>query len=478
MVVLVGAVARAVLLRSPLGFVNSDEATSGLEAMELLRGRAWIFVPGQVYGGNLESWAAAPFEALMGASIVRLKLLTGAAWLGATLLVHHALRPRVGEGPAALAAAVIWLPSAALVQLSLSAYPGYGTGLLAAAGVVALSVRLVDHGSRPVAAAALGGLAGLAVWQHPLYLQTVVPFLVWVAWRHRRSVRTTLAPMVGGGLLGVALPIYHNLRHDFASVRPQYDYLHLTYRERVTAWLQDLLPRAVGAKWLSPEWVLGASGRLLLVLVVPSLAALCIVVIARGPSHARVAAFAALPAPFLIPLFNGAGYTLDARYAVMVLAPLALVVGYGAAHLPRGMVRPGLMVSGVVVWAVLAIALPFDRRLDDLPSDLTTDALAAELLERGITTARADYWVAHQLTYESDEAVVASPIEPVRIGYYDQIVRRAERSGEAALIVFEEQVPALLAGRHPFGRYQQYRDAPTFAVGRWIVFLPDEGGGE
>jgi hypothetical protein len=466
-----GIVARIVLLQSYLGFVNSDEATTGIEAKELLRGRVWVFVPANVYGGNAEAWIAAPFEALFDASPLRLKVLTSITWLLTAAVVYVVLRARIGVAGALTAAAVVWIPSAAIVQLSTMAYPGYGTGLLSAVLTMAVVLRLHDGPSVRLGFAA-GALAGFAVWQHPLFLYVVAPFLALLAWEQRRAWRCVAAAVVGG-LAALALPIAYNVRHDLPSIKRQ-PLVPIGYRERVENWFGDLIPKALGGKWQADDWILGRMGRPVVVLVLLALGGLAILALVRGPGFAKVAALAAVAAPVGIPIFSGAWYTTDARYAIVALGPVAFAAGYGVSLLPRVRVAPSapLLVAGtVVVWSLVAVAVPFQERLG-ADADFSMDVLAAFLEDEGIDRVRADYWVAHQLSYETDEDIVAASIADIRFGHHDDLVKAAEADGRAALVLFKEQLPAFLSGAAPFDRVQSYRSAERVDLGRWIVFLP------
>ncbi|MEO7519351.1 MAG: hypothetical protein ABIY58_11395, partial [Acidimicrobiales bacterium] len=131
--VVLGIGLRVWLLVTPLGYLNADEAQTSIQARELLRGHAWVLVPGTPYGGNVEAWLDAPLTALLGFSATRNKLEAGLLWLVAGLVLARSVR-RLGRGPAAAALGVVWLCSAALVLQSTLAYPGYSIGLLATCG--------------------------------------------------------------------------------------------------------------------------------------------------------------------------------------------------------------------------------------------------------------------------------------------------------------------------------------------------------
>ncbi|MGH9086226.1 MAG: hypothetical protein ACRDYW_12315 [Acidimicrobiales bacterium] len=463
-----GLGARAVLLASPIANINSDEATTGIQAIELWRGRLWTFVPGNVYGGNADVFLAAPFELVLPASVLRLKVLASLTWLAAAAVVYVTARRRTGASPALLAAAVIWVPSAALVHLSTMAFPGYASGLLATAVVAFGAAELDDRPPRWPVALLVGACAGLAVWQHPLYLYAVAPFVAWAAWRHRRS-GGVLAAMAVGGATSVAVPVIHNLRNDFPSLGPRAD-PPTTYGTRVRDWLGDLLPRATGGKWLNDDWVLGPAGRPVVVVAVLAVAGLAVVALVKGRGHARVAAAVALAAPFGIPLFSGAWFTADARYAIVALVPVALAVAHGAARLdPR---RVSAIATVVVVgWVLVAVAVPFAVRLDEVGGERTMAPLAEALEERGITRVRTDYWIAYQLTYETDEAIVASPLYAVRFGHYESLVRDAEAAGQAAVVLPTSELDTYLATA------PDRADLDRIEVDRYTILLPPTDGG-
>ena len=56
----IGLAARYFLLRSPLGFLNADEAVTGLTAYDVLNGRPSLLFGASNYGATIEGWLAAP----------------------------------------------------------------------------------------------------------------------------------------------------------------------------------------------------------------------------------------------------------------------------------------------------------------------------------------------------------------------------------------------------------------------------------
>ena len=484
---LVGIGLRAWVMASPLGYLNSDEAHTSIQARELFRGHVWILVPGNPYGGNFEAWLDAPLAALFGLSATRNKVEAGVFWLVAALVLARSVR-HLGRGPVAAAFGVLWLPSAALVLVSTLNYPGYPFGLVATCGALALARPLLDNPplDNPPAkrfpvvswrAGAVGFLAGLAVWQHPLYGWVCGATLAVLAWHQRRRLARVIFPMAVGGIAALTPMVVANLRHDLLSLRFRSAPTE-AYPDRVSAWIIDLYPRAMGARWRGPGWVDGRFSQAVAALVLVLLVAVCLAVLRRSPLSGKVAAGTLLLAPFVLTLLGNTSYTLDGRYAVMVLPAAALTLAHGVALLPRRWPTGLAVPFTVVAWAVLAVVVPFrdgiGTTLTEPEADL--DQLVAFLDARQITAARADYWVAYRLVVRSDERIAASPLAPVKFDRYEQRVRQADAMGAGVLVLETAQVAAYPTTTppvdFPYSAFPQFQNHQRVAVGSWTVFLP------
>lgn len=490
---LVGLVLRAWALGSPQGYLNADEAHTPIQALELLRGHAWVLVPGTPYGGNLEAWLDAPLAAVFGLSALRSKLEVTLMWLLAAVVLSRSVR-HLGRGPAAAAFAAVWLPGAALVVLSTIAYPGYAAGLLATSAVVVLARPLLDEAAGaggeslasrgvrtlPWRTGAIGVLAAVATWQHPLYGWVCAVTAAAVVWRQRRRALAVLPTLVAGGALGITPVVVTNLRNDLVTFRFR-GAATVPYPSRVRAWITDLFPRAVGAKWNSWDWVAGRLSQVLAVLLLLVLVATCLAVLRWSPPSGKVAAAALLAAPVVMTLLGGnTSYTFDGRYAAMALPAAAIAVGHGVALLPRGWTGGHRVHLAIVAWAIVAVVAPLRVGGDPLRvTDEALDELVAFLDARQVTAVRADYWVAYRIVVRTDERIAASPLSPVKFERYERRVRRAEAAtGGAGVLVLEtDQVGPYLAAAPPFDAaplngFSQFRGHQRVDVAEWSVFLP------
>ena len=255
-VVLAGVVARWLILRSSLGALNADEAYTGVQAFEILDGHLPVVIGGTVYTAVVESYVYAPIAALFGADILHLKLVAVAFWAIAALVVLAIGSELAGRRAGAIAAALVWITPGALLTVSTNAYESYGSGMATTVVAFYLSRRLCD-GPAPSwrGPTAVGIVAGLGFWMHPMYLTTLVPMLSVVLWVHRRRL-VVWTGIVVGGVVGCAPFLLWNARNGWPSLddRPE---AAGSYADRLRTFVTDLLPRSLGLRDSQLEWMLG-----------------------------------------------------------------------------------------------------------------------------------------------------------------------------------------------------------------------------
>jgi hypothetical protein len=136
--VVVGLLIRVWLTHTPLSALNADEAITGLQARDVLRGRFRLMVAGNDYGSTTETYLFAPFLAFWG-GVWPLRVLPVALYALAAYALYRLARPIFGRVPAAALALIGWTTSGALALMSLHAYMGYTTGLIAQVVALALA---------------------------------------------------------------------------------------------------------------------------------------------------------------------------------------------------------------------------------------------------------------------------------------------------------------------------------------------------
>src|SRR5690606_22850543 len=136
------------------------------------------------------AYLLAPVTAVVGPSVVALKLVPVTMWAIAAVLTYFAVTAiaagiggshdgKTGRRIAALAAALVWITPGALLLVSTLAYASYAVGMAVSVAVLLVSARLIDRDRADVITSALVGfVAGLGFYAHPMYLAIIVPTLV------------------------------------------------------------------------------------------------------------------------------------------------------------------------------------------------------------------------------------------------------------------------------------------------------------
>ncbi len=457
---IVGLVLRAHLLTHQQ--LNGDVAVAGLMADQIRHGHFYTFYWGNQYGGGGFYIDALSF-ALFGSGPVVLNATAAAvAALSAVLLWRVLLRvvPQERRWLAGLAAAVFWVwPEAALWNSTSES--GFRP-LTMAAGIAAilLAMRTVENRSTRDAAAT-GVALGVGWWSSPeiIYFMVVALGIIGLeVWRHREAAwLRRLLPLAAGFGLGALPWIWTNLHTGLASLRLSSSpgYAPLTYTGRLSLFLHMVFPMMLGLRRpVSGAWVGGPVGRILYILALAALAALCVrglVRIRRSPLQAACCA-GLLLFPFEYAAFPATSYWLDGHYGVFCLPLVILVVAGGVSTALR---RPAVDLSAaaaaiaVVVLTITAYNTQFlNGQLGGLlkggpdPNRAALTAIA-DLQTNGIREGYADYWVAYDLDFLSHERLdVTDPSVDRWVALY----QRVRRSPDPAWIFYAPtRVPEAVA---------------------------------
>jgi len=425
--VVAGVVFRCWLAFGHVGVADSDEAIVGLMAVRLLRhGELPAFYWGQAYGGSLEAVLVAPSVALLGTTTFALRLPTVLLGLGASWLTWRIARHRFSRLVAASAGLMSLFFPAALVWFG-TKERGFYT-LTAALGLLAVLCGLnIDEQPRRLTFwAGLGATVGVGWWMSPNIVYYAGPVAVWLIvrglWRQVRGV----AIATGTLLLGSSVWIVANSRSGLASLRVP-DWGHSsTYWTRLGFFWTGALPftlglrRPSGGQWIvSPLFGIGTY----LVVLVSLVAVICFG--KRHPSwtsHPELFLFAT--APFLFAIFP-ANWTLgdgDGRYTYFIASVIPLVLCY------LMMTKRGRVGVAALVLVTTVSFMSDTTRLRRLTPPSTTP-IAYALEAEGVHTVLGDYWTAYQLTFATDENVIASPARGFR--RYRPYVETVMRSSPA-----------------------------------------------
>jgi len=209
------AILRLALLATSQDGVIGDEATTGLMAMDVMRGRRFPLYPyGYSYNGGaaITAFLAAPLFRVAGVSAFTLKLVP----LGISLLymwaAHAFARRYFGRG-AALWTAFLLLVDPGYLQWNLDARGGQVIHLLITVLLAFLAFRMYFEGeARPLHAFFFGLVAGIGYWNFPYILPLAASAsLMLVLGGGRRFLSRRLPVMALGTLAGLTPVFVHAL---------------------------------------------------------------------------------------------------------------------------------------------------------------------------------------------------------------------------------------------------------------------------
>lgn len=449
------ALAAAVLYRVPYllnpAALNSDGAVVGLQARAMLRGHWWWFLWGTNYQSSFDAAMHALAFALFGAKPMTMVCGTLLAALAMIALAFLTLRRHLGDALAlACCAPLIFAPHAFNHFIQMGFRQWALTAFVAA-------VALLDSPRK--AAVFLGCLLGFATVYLDVFTLQVAPALALLAAFRAREGRwlQVLLGSIGGAALLFA--VRHGLPGE-APTQLRFDRLahNLPLFAQCAAWVSGARAM-IGSPplpWEAPLPVAALQWLGALALAAAILVGGLAYARARIPAGVRQLGLAG----FVAALSSSGGFLLSTwpadifsdRYlapaAVAIpfaLAPLAWMLGarrFALAFAPSmlALLISGWLGCGDFVRGPLPVRTPRGAAVDER-------ALRAQLLERGIHAAAADYWLAYRLSFLWQEDPVVANVEGwERMPDY----RRAFDEEQRQALLFHPSVP-----QTPPGRFEQ-----------------------
>ena len=478
MVAIVGVMTRVWLLATPAGLLNSDEAVTGLGAIEALHGRFDVVVPGNAYTATLESFLFAPFAAVFGGRILLLKLMGTVLWAVGCLLVYRLIRRSVSELAGLLAASVAWLVPGAFLELSTRAYLAYPGGFVLAAGALATLMALAASAVPSRRSSMMAGLlCGLAVYAHPMYLAVLVPAVVVVGVHHAGRWRDWWLPC-GIVAFVVNLPfLVWNVRHGNPSLREDLaDESRGTYLTRLGRFFSGLIPRDFGLRdYPGTRWTFG---RLTSSLVAAALIAAMVyggIRLFRAGRAGRLLAITAVAVWPLMAVFSALGFVLDGRYGVVPAVPMFACLGVAAeaAVLRIGRIRAGSTptfgAACVIGLWLVGLVGPSMWRITGVTwgnGNADYGAVVDRLDRAGIAHVAGNYWAVLPITYVTNGRIpsaVSAP-DPIRYPLYQRATQAMPPNKVGFVFRNWNENPAVL--------YLKPDCYDREAVGQLVLYLP------
>jgi hypothetical protein len=223
-----------------------------------------------------------------------------------------------------------------------------------------------------------------------------------------------------------------NLAHHFDSLHQRPPAIETTYAERIHLFFSRLLPTALGLRLpYSGSWLFGpAIAVTLYLLALGAFAALCGFAL-RSPSvRARFGLFivAALAFPLLFAVPKNSYYVQAPRYA-LTLTPIIVVLLAACLRKPAITVAV-FALAGLLAVHTIAATIQYGQdhplSVDVIPPRL--QPLEEALTRAGVTRVYADYWLAYNLTFDTNERIIGSPVDVTRSPKYRVAVDSAPNS--------------------------------------------------
>ncbi|GAC1317162.1 MAG: hypothetical protein NVSMB2_10610 [Chloroflexota bacterium] len=430
-----GLIVRLLIIASPLGELDADEAVVGLMARHIaFLGERPVFYWGQPYLGSLEAFSAAPFIRLFDANTVVLKLVPTAYSLGFLTISAIMARRMFGTRAALATAAYLALPPAMWAVWSTKARGGYAEMMFLGQALLWVTLLLGEQRNLKVSLV-WGLLAGLTVWTHLLGVVYLIPAVVYLALGRRAnwSARELTSAIAGLGL-GVIPLLVENVSQGFLTVTAMLKPADIPVdpAAQLLRFFRVGMPVLMGLGQPTTsellfdlDWLHRPAGKIWLVGIV--LALLVAVLLAHlhavrrlvrcgadRLSEPSVLLLLALTVPPVVAVTRFGFFVSEPRYALPLYGTVPLLMGALWRIPPRGRslepFRWGVVAFLVAfnAWSLLATDIRLWRSEDSPDNTASTRAeLARFLVAQDRHQVYTDYWIAYPLMFETHETVLA-----------------------------------------------------------------------
>jgi hypothetical protein len=467
---------RAALLLADAFPFNADEAVVGLMARHILAGSWPTFFYGQAYLGSLDAGLVAGAFAVVGESVLTIRLVQTLVFL-ATVLTSMLLAREIGFSVlvCTMAGAFVAVPTVNFTLYTTVSLGGYGEALLIGNLILWATVWMIRVRPAAWAYAMWGVLAGLGLWAFGLTLiyslpSAVVLFLHDLRVRPRRQAVRRVAAGLSGAILG-AIPLIVWAAANGPRLLLQELMGSAIAGASPSEFPLAVLSHAVNLVLFGPTVALGArapwSIAPLGMPITPLAAILLLLAVGLGLRRASwpAGSLAARRLLFGTALALVVGFVLtpfgadpSGRYFLPLAVPMAITAaaGLAAAREIAGHPWP-LAVAGALVgfnlWTNIQVATGepgFTTQFDTSTvfDHTRDDELVSFLVEQEATAGYSTYWVAYPLAFLSQERLVYLPHLPYHSDF--RYAPRDDRYPPYRDVVDAAARPAYITARQPW----------------------------
>ncbi len=406
---------------------NSDAAVVGLQAMHLLRGEHSAFLWGSGYQTSADSYVAALFFAIFGATPLVLMLSALTLHVGATALVFATLRRRLEPwtafvltlplvvAPSSIHTYALYPPRQLSITLAVASFwaihgaskrSGAPARFWLASGGALYTLSISADPYPMVLAPVLLAYAALVAWPRPL--ERFLPLVTGLFTGLLPFVMLRQAPRASAGQLGLTTSV---IGHNWELLVRECLPWALSYKVYFAHNVMNYRP------WNAPflVWCIGVAGAVVsFAIVAIALASVRKDIIPR--SSRLLGFFGAASWVVTLSAFLVSVMVMD-HFSMRYLAVLTLMLPFAAAPiahlLGRGRVAallaPHLVASAIGGWVGYGPFVHGIVPVRETPELRDDYALLTLLEERNITVAEADYWASYRLTLLFREKVTVVP---------------------------------------------------------------------
>jgi len=453
-----GLVLRIWLTYSTAFTLDSDTSIVYLMSLRVAKGEFSSIFWGQQYGGTTLQIVAGLVMLVTGPSWRVLAIVGALFFLAATIVLRQIAVRTLGVVWGDLAGILMWFPLTVATMRTVTDPGFYGPSLLYGLLVLYLALSPTRASRTIWSWAALGALAGLALWTSPASVALAAPGVLLALWSDRRWSRW----LIGGvAALVTASPWLIKTLQDHGKTVAFRGFHTQSFASLFTS----LLPAAVP---------FGSDERVAFVVTLLSVAAVGGPVwfgLRRRDTPSLLIGTGTIL--LITSLVLGAGVRLapdSVRYVALLLPEFAFAVALLLSRWRRTWLMPVVAVAAI---AATILSLGFHgafQRAASGPYDPSLVPVASYLEENKVEHAYGSYWLAYSLTAMTNEKVTVAPTVFRRYATYET---EAAAARPMAVIVYTDRAtdkmlqstPGLpTATRRSFGGYTVFLYAGSFDI--------------